>query len=77
MPQDEIILIKGEPDENDSHLSYAELEVWVDGAVSEVDRELIEGHFALCVVCRREAADLARVRDYLQTTPASPSIFLS
>lgn len=64
-----IILIDGEPDERGSHLTYAELEAWVDGRVSGVERELTEGHFTLCGVCRDEAADLARVRDSLHLPP--------
>lgn len=70
MAPEEIILIEGEPgDGNDSHLTYADVEAWVAGTSSEVDRELIEGHLGLCDVCRGEAADLARVRDSLGTMP--------
>lgn len=48
---------------DDPHLGYEDLERFVDGRADEVDRELVEGHAALCRACRNEVTDLMRVRD--------------
>jgi hypothetical protein len=45
-----------------SHLSYEEMEAWLDGRADDIDGELAEGHVALCPRCAAEAEDLRRVR---------------
>jgi hypothetical protein len=47
------------------HVSYEELEAFVDGEADPLDRELIAAHVAFCTVCSDELADLAAVRDGL------------
>jgi hypothetical protein len=48
------------------HLTYEEMEQWLDGRADDVERELIEGHRDICDLCRNELADLARVRDAMR-----------
>jgi hypothetical protein len=48
------------------HLTYDQMEQWLDGRVQGVERELIEGHKDLCDLCRNELADLARSRDSMR-----------
>jgi anti-sigma factor RsiW len=55
------------PDEGDAHLTYAELEAFVDGRADALDRELIAAHAAACTRCSGELTDLAATRDSLVT----------
>lgn len=57
------------PPEGEPHLTYDELEAFVDGRADDVERELVEGHAALCDLCRRELTDLQRVRDAMRPKP--------
>jgi hypothetical protein len=51
------------PAKGDVHLTYEELEAFVDGRADAVDRELIAAHAALCTLCAAELTDLAAARD--------------
>lgn len=44
------------------HLTYDEMEQWIDGRLGDVDREIVGEHIAACVGCREELADLDRAR---------------
>ncbi len=50
------------------------LSAWVDGRLSPVDADRLTTHLAGCSDCRREVAELSRVRDLLGTTPAEDSV---
>jgi len=50
------------------HLSYDEMERWIDGRAGAVEREIFEEHAANCHLCRDERADLDRVRETLVPT---------
>lgn len=51
------------PANGDAHLTYEELEAFVDGRADALDRELIAAHVALCTLCGNELADLSAARD--------------
>ncbi|HEY0142620.1 MAG TPA: hypothetical protein VGF48_17105 [Thermoanaerobaculia bacterium] len=53
----------------DDHLEYEELERYVDGSATEVERELVAGHVELCKRCRMELHDLEGVRDSMKVRP--------
>jgi len=59
-------IVVGLPREELDHLTYDEMEQWIDGRCSDVNREIVEGHIAACVRCREELADLDRARKDLQ-----------
>ena len=46
-----------------SHLTYEEMEAWLDGRADGIDRELAQGHIALCARCAAEVDDLRKVRE--------------
>jgi hypothetical protein len=46
-----------------SHLTYEEMEAWLDGRADRIDRELAQGHLALCPRCSAELDDLRNVRE--------------
>lgn len=46
-----------------THLTYEELEAFVDGRTDALDRELVAAHTTSCDLCRGELADLTAVRD--------------
>ncbi|HYR29443.1 MAG TPA: hypothetical protein VEU30_13315 [Thermoanaerobaculia bacterium] len=48
-----------------SHLTYEEMEAWLDGRADRIDRELAQGHLALCPRCAAELDDLGKVRESL------------
>jgi hypothetical protein len=48
------------------HVTYEELEAFVDGQAEPLDRELIAAHVAFCTICSEELADLAEMRDGLE-----------
>jgi len=64
MNRDDIVTFPGDGDEP-PHLTYEELEAWLDGRAGSIDRELAEGHLELCARCRVEAEDLRIVRESL------------
>lgn len=64
MNRDDIVIFPGDGDEPE-HLTFEELEAWLDGSANRIDRELAEGHLELCPRCRREADDLRKVRESL------------
>ena len=45
------------------HLSYEEMERWVDDASDSDERELVQTHIEQCAICRGEIEDLERSRD--------------
>lgn len=51
---------------DDAHLSYEELEAFVDGSASATDRELTAAHAASCEVCHEKLIDLGATRDSLR-----------
>lgn len=51
------------------HLEYEEIERYVDGSATAVERELVEGHAELCDLCRMELRDLEAVRDSMKVRP--------
>ncbi|HYK00992.1 MAG TPA: hypothetical protein VE974_04495 [Thermoanaerobaculia bacterium] len=51
----------------DDHLSYEELEAFVDGSADAVDRELTAAHAASCAVCHDKLTDLGATRDSLRS----------
>ncbi len=53
------------PAAGDAHITYEELEAFVDGRVDALDREWIAAHTAACARCSAELADLAATRDTL------------
>src|SRR5947209_7725704 len=38
----------------EDHLSYEEMAVYIDGAASETEREIVEGHIEVCGSCADE-----------------------
>jgi anti-sigma factor RsiW len=61
------------PADRGAHLTYAELEAFVDGRAEALDRELIAAHAASCARCSSELTDLAATRDSLVTrSPGAP-----
>lgn len=67
----EEIVITVPPDEETDHLTYDEMEQWVDGRLSDVDRELIEGHIDGCERCRLELDDLRQASKALPSRKTS------
>lgn len=61
-----VVLPAAEPDE---HPEYEEIERYVDGTATAMERELIDAHAALCQDCRMELRDLTRVRDSMNVRP--------
>lgn len=58
------------PPAEHSHVTYEELESFVDGQADALDRELIATHVAFCTPCSNELADLAATRDALSPRSA-------
>jgi anti-sigma factor RsiW len=66
-------IIELPPPDGDTHLTYAELEAFVDGRAEALDRELIAAHAASCARCSSELTDLAATRDSLASrSPGAP-----
>jgi hypothetical protein len=66
-----VITLPPDPgDEETDHLTYDEMEQWVDGLLSDVDRELVEGHIDGCDRCRLELTDLHRASKALPAVSA-------
>lgn len=57
------------PAAGDQHLSYEELESFVDGRADAVDRELLTAHTSHCALCSDELADVTATRDALAPRP--------
>ena len=53
------------------HLSYEQLEAYVDNQIDEIDREIVEGHTTVCASCARELRDLQTFATGLKA-PAPP-----
>ena len=51
------------PADGHAHLSYEELEAFVDGRADALDRELIAAHVASCSLCANALTDLSATRD--------------
>jgi len=49
---------KAEP----THLSYEQLESYVEGAMDRADGEIVDSHAELCSICREELQDLQKLR---------------
>ena len=60
---DEAVVLAAAESSERAHLTYEEMERWVDGRADSIDRELVDGHAAHCDLCRSELADLMRVKD--------------
>jgi anti-sigma factor RsiW len=54
------------------HLTFEDLRGAVDGGLSVLDREWLEAHVALCVMCAEELRDLERFAATLPGRPAPP-----
>jgi anti-sigma factor RsiW len=54
------------------HLTYEELEAFVDGRADALERQLVEAHVELCARCSGELLDLAATRDALGLGPSGP-----
>jgi anti-sigma factor RsiW len=52
------------------HLAYEQLEAYVDSALDEVDREIVESHLELCAECVAEVRDLRAFRAMMSTYPS-------
>lgn len=52
----------------EAHLSYEDLETWVNQSAPAGQRQQVEAHLAACPACRAEADDLQRFRQQLQRT---------
>src|SRR5262249_53038344 len=55
----------------DSHLAYQQMADYVDGAVSDVDRELVDSHLEFCRSCTQEVRDLEATRASIAEPPAA------
>jgi hypothetical protein len=53
------------------HLSYEQLEAYVDNQIDDIDREVVEGHATVCSSCARELRELQTFATGLKA-PASP-----
>jgi len=45
-----------------THISYEQLEAYVDDEISDADREIVNSHIELCPTCRTELRDLREFR---------------
>lgn len=64
-------LAAAEPRAESPHLSFEHLRGAVEGTLSAVDREWVDAHVALCVMCGEELRDLERYAATLPPRPAS------
>ena len=56
-------------DSEDSHLLYQEMADYVDNTLSDVEREIADGHLDYCQNCKVEVEDLVRARARLSLLP--------
>ena len=61
------------PSAGDKHLTYEELEAFVDGRADALDRELVTAHTAQCAQCAAELADVKATRDALAPRAPRPA----
>ena len=54
-----------------THLQYEQVEEYVDGTMSDSDREIVESHAERCGVCRAELRDLQAFRQSETKTDSS------
>lgn len=59
------------------HLTYEQLEFFLDHKLDEVDREIVESHLAFCGACETDLKDLLKYREISRTAPAAPSEILA
>ena len=58
-----------------NHLSYEQLEAYVDESLKHSEREKVNQHLADCNACAKEAREFAELRDNLSTYPnIAPSV---
>lgn len=56
-----------------NHLSYEQMEIYVNGETSAIDKEIVEGHLSVCVLCAEEVSDLALFRQQLHSLTQTPT----
>jgi len=61
--------LQTEPDSQNDHLLYQEMADYVDNTLSDVDREIADGHLEYCHNCKLEVEDLLRTRAHLSLLP--------
>ncbi|MEP6707336.1 MAG: hypothetical protein ABJC05_07440 [Pyrinomonadaceae bacterium] len=61
--------LQAETDFDDTHLLYQEMADYVDNTLSEVDREIAEGHLECCQACKVEVDDLLATKASLTRLP--------
>jgi predicted anti-sigma-YlaC factor YlaD len=58
-----------------NHLSYEQLEAYVDESLKQSENEKVNQHLADCAACAKEARELAQLRDNLSAYPnTAPSV---
>lgn len=61
--------LQADADRGESHLLYQEMADYVDNILSDVEREIADGHLDYCQNCKVEVEDLARARARLSLLP--------
>ena len=61
--------LRADTDRGDSHLLYQEMADYVDNTLSDVEREIADGHLDYCQNCKVEVEDLVRARARLSLLP--------
>jgi hypothetical protein len=61
------------PAEENDHVTYDEMEQWVDGRISDVEREIVAGHIEKCNRCHEELRNLERDSKELHASIAAAS----
>lgn len=51
------------------HSTYEDLQGYVDGTLSEPERDIVESHIEVCAECGASERDLLQIRQELRTTP--------
>jgi anti-sigma factor RsiW len=54
------------------HLSYEQLEAYVDNQIDEIEREIVEGHTTVCSSCARELRELQAFATRLKAPAPRP-----
>lgn len=60
-----------DPDLHDGHLSYEQLESYVDGKIGEIEKEIVDFHKGVCRGCLDELDELIKLRATLVLEPAA------
>lgn len=55
---------------DDPHMTYGQMEAYVEGTLGDIDREIAEGHLLFCDRCVEEVRDLRAFRAERTTYPA-------